>query len=271
MPHRIIRSLLGTVLAGFLVGCAQSPQSVAPENVTIAVIDNGVNTNAPQFSEYSISQSTQNPTSPHGSMMLSLILGIGGESTPLPPSRVDVLSINLADHAAAEDPLADAVNTALDSDADLVSISMGVRIPSPALSTAALRADNQGVPLVAAAGNVGFMLPDYPARIPSVLAVGATDENGEFLPTSSRQCLDVSVIAQDIPSMGINGEDVHISGTSVAAARTTHWLATAILDGQQITPESLPDPINVDGDSTPYVTVMSEHDRHEKSNSCEKS
>lgn len=234
------------------------------------MIDNGVNINAPHFADYSISQSDHEPSSPHGSLMLPLILGTApGQDHSLDPGATKILSLNVADHSASEQPLADSINSALDQHADLISISMGVRNHSEALEHAAQRAEQQGVPIVAAAGNVGFMLPDYPARIPSVIAVGASDAHGEFLSTSSKKCLDVSVVAHNIPSLRPDGEEIHISGTSVATALTTHWLATAMIEGHEITHDSIPNPAHINGGGYSHISVTTARDASEKSQSCE--
>lgn len=71
---------------------------------------------------------------------------------------------------------------------DVINLSLGPATPSDAIDAAVRRAMDANIPVVVAAGNAG-PAPDtlQPlARVPGVVAVGATGEDGELLPTSSR-------------------------------------------------------------------------------------
>ncbi|RLF38684.1 MAG: hypothetical protein DRN00_03590 [Thermoplasmata archaeon] len=69
--------------------------------------------------------------------------------------------------------------------ADIISMSFGGRKPSEALEEALRYAYENGVTLVAAAGNDGSRNPLYPAKYPFVISVGATTYEKKLAPYSS--------------------------------------------------------------------------------------
>ncbi len=62
---------------------------------------------------------------------------------------------------------------------NVINLSLGSEGFSQTVKTAVDRAVAAGVVIVAAAGNAGTSLVDFPANLPNVLAVGATDARGE--------------------------------------------------------------------------------------------
>ncbi|UKA55504.1 S8 family serine peptidase [Arthrobacter sp. FW305-BF8] len=69
------------------------------------------------------------------------------------------------------------INWAVENGAKVINMSLGQRVPSLALEDAVNNAWNNGVVIVAAAGNAGTQAPMYPAAYPNVIAVAATDNN----------------------------------------------------------------------------------------------
>ncbi|MDP9695396.1 UNVERIFIED_ORG: thermitase [Arthrobacter globiformis] len=69
------------------------------------------------------------------------------------------------------------INWAVENGAKVINMSLGQRVPSQALEDAVNNAWNNGVVIVAAAGNAGTQAPMYPAAYPNVIAVAATDNN----------------------------------------------------------------------------------------------
>ncbi|WP_255196798.1 S8 family peptidase [Halorarius litoreus] len=101
---------------------------------------------------------------------------------------------------------------------DVASMSLGGSTQSEALADACTYAHEQGVTLVAAAGNSGPCTDcvGYPAANPEPIAVSATDENDQFASFSS-QGLEVEIAAPgaDIYSTYLGGYST-LSGTSMA-------------------------------------------------------
>lgn len=83
---------------------------------------------------------------------------------------------------------------ALDEDADIISLSLGFtpadlaahQVASDGIRQALRTAEARGVLVVAAAGNTDGGPILFPAREPSVLAVGAMDRDGQPRPSSAR-------------------------------------------------------------------------------------
>lgn len=91
-----------------------------------------------------------------------------------------------------------AIRSAVSDGAGVVSISLGGLHPSSRLRAAVEKADREGVIIVAAAGNYlnkigaqGFVV--WPARYPTVIAVGASDSDARFWRHSSKgKHIDIS-------------------------------------------------------------------------------
>jgi thermitase len=79
-----------------------------------------------------------------------------------------------------------AIDYAVEEGAAVVNISLYGENLSSRLQDAARRARAAGVVVVAAAGNEGGRIREYPAAYPSVLSVGATAEDGRLTSYSSR-------------------------------------------------------------------------------------
>jgi hypothetical protein len=127
----------------------------------------------------------------------------------------------------------------------VVNLSLGSQIDSPILDKMIAVAQNAGILVVAAAGNsreLGSPL-EYPASLPHVLTVGATDSNNQptFF-TSGSPHVDLAAPGQDLwvavpASSGVNY--IQASGTSfaspiVAAASDWVWTVRPTLDWTQL-------------------------------------
>ncbi|WP_157118070.1 S8 family serine peptidase [Microbacterium paludicola] len=100
------------------------------------MIDTGVSADLDVFSRYVIDTvGPESVSDAHGTMMMSVILGVTDEAIALPSEGLEVLSINVGTSPPAAS-IADAIDGAVDAGAELISISMGVRRGSVALETA---------------------------------------------------------------------------------------------------------------------------------------
>ena len=72
------------------------------------------------------------------------------------------------------------IQYAIDHGADIINLSIGGTEPSKMLNDAIQRAYKAGILVVAAAGNDGENVYDYPAAYDHVLAVSATDETDKI-------------------------------------------------------------------------------------------
>lgn len=206
-------------------------QGEEPRPVTVALVDTGVATTLDQFAGYAIQQAAEAPSADHGTMMLSVLLGVSStESDALPADRVSVLSYDVGATPTAES-LAAAIDTATESGADLISISMGVRRDNPMLRSAVERASEQGVIIVAAAGNVRFLASDYPARYDEVIAVAALQADGSYWSGSATKDVDTAALGVNVPVLDSLGSTRIETGTSIAAATVASRVVASVIAG----------------------------------------
>ncbi len=107
---------------------------------------------------------------------------------------------------------------------DVVNISAGFHKDQPHLKEAIQDARNNGLVLVAAAGNTYGLFTYYPAAYAEVLSVGALDETGGTARYSATDKIDIR-------APGFYGDQ---RGTSVAAAYTSAFIAKNFTDENQL-------------------------------------
>ncbi|MEU3709380.1 type VII secretion-associated serine protease mycosin [Streptomyces catenulae] len=163
------------------------------KGVTVAVIDSGVNGDAPDLkgnvlpgknfsSGDPADQETKND---HGTSMASLIAGHGhgpGNSDGVMGLAPDAKILPVKHSDSQEDTYgtsyADSLRYAVDHGAKVVNMSIGgVGSPTEEEKSAIAYAAKHDVLLVASSGNNGSDNPSYPAAAPGVLAVGAVDRH----------------------------------------------------------------------------------------------
>lgn len=134
----------------------------------------------------------------------------------------------------------DAIQYAVEMGADIINYSGGGVIKS-AEEEAALRwASDQGVLVVAAAGNEGLnsdFFHFYPAdyNLPNILSVGAVDQKEELMRMSNFgiNTVDLAAPGKNIYSTLPNGQYGYMSGTSQATAFATGVAALLIASDQR--------------------------------------
>jgi type VII secretion-associated serine protease mycosin len=278
------RALAGVALAGACVLATSMPAAAAPAdsvrdqqqwvlnmldvpsawsvtegaNVTVAVIDSGVNPDVSDLegavipgSDFTdLNTSSSNPHwGQHGTWMASIIAGRGngydaGIIGVAPEAKI--LSIRVIPdmndpgykkydtepEAQIQDELADGIRQAVADHAQVISMSIGYSAPSGTVRAALQYADDHGVVLVASAGNSGdndeqhnrtgehgWAPVSFPAEYPGVLSVGAVNSQEQPASFSSGN-LSVKVAApgEGVPAQGNNGLYYTVNGTSPACA-----------------------------------------------------
>lgn len=113
---------------------------------------------------------------------------------------LDVKVLNDAG-AGSSSAVAAGIDWAVANGAKVINMSLGQSVPSLTLEAAIKNAWNNGVVLVAAAGNAGTQAPIYPAAYPKVIAVAATDNKDVIAPFSTHgEWVDVAAPGVDIYS-----------------------------------------------------------------------
>jgi type VII secretion-associated serine protease mycosin len=227
-------------------------------NVTVAVIDSGVNpdvsdldgavTTGSDFTD--LNTSSSNPHwGQHGTWMASIIAGRGnGDDDGIigVAPEAKILSIRVIPdmndpgykkydsdpEVQIQKELAEGITEAVQHHVQVISMSIGYSAPSGAVRAALQDAYDHGIVLVASAGNSGdndeqhtrggehgWAPVSFPAEYPGVLSVGAV--NMDKQPTSfSSGNLSVKVAApgEAVPAQGRNGLYYTVNGTSPACA-----------------------------------------------------
>ncbi|WP_229848410.1 type VII secretion-associated serine protease mycosin [Kitasatospora griseola] len=184
------------------------------KDVTVAVIDTGVDTANPQLTgkvidgpdllgESMASGGTQRPagtstTDPvgHGTKVAGIIAAAQRDKVGFVGLAKDakILSIrqNDAEGHGSVNTLIKAIDKAIEAGAGVINISQDVRVEidpnkpldspfqeEPDLKRVLDKAESKGIVVVASSGNDGAEGPTYPAKYETVLAVGASDRNNE--------------------------------------------------------------------------------------------
>jgi thermitase len=114
--------------------------------------------------------------------------------------------------------IVEGINWSVNHGADVVNLSLGGSGDSSVLRTAVNHAYGQGAVVVAAAGNEGTNVPQYPAAYSKVIAVSATTTDGRIAPFSNRgDWVDLAAPGTNILSTRTSGGYNIQSGTSMSA------------------------------------------------------
>lgn len=169
------------------------------KGVKIAVVDSGVNSDHPDLNIVGGASMIDNSSAfidrnGHGTHVAGVIaalnnsIGVVGSAPDAAIYSVKVLSSNGA--GTLEDVL-DGIQWAIDNKMDIINLSLTTDAHKPELQAILKKANDLGIIVVAAAGNIeivdtkgnyvqveGDVL--YPARYPSVIAVGSTNTNNRL-------------------------------------------------------------------------------------------
>jgi hypothetical protein len=210
----------------------------------IAMIDSAVDTSNPALAgrrlQYKrVSRGTIGKgESDHGTAVAAMLVGAPGSAFPglLPDAELVAADVFSLDRSGQ--PFTDAarLTTGLDWVAGYKPMVINISIAGPdgvVLRTAIHRLAAAGIPVVAAAGNLGPRAPpQFPAAYPEVTAVTAVDRDLKIY----RRANHGSYVALSAPGVGIwtagaGGAGVFREGTSFAAPFAT--AATAVLKTRQ--------------------------------------
>ena len=199
--------------------------------VHVALVDTGVDTAHPELAgQVEVAGDvTSTPYRPevHGTAVAGLIasrqrlLGVAPYSRVLAVRACTAPRPTGLEARCRADDLIRALDLAVRLGARVVNASVGGP-PDQALAWMVRRVVERGVLVVAAAGNGGSATPGYPAAVPGVVAVGATDRFDRLDPTSTPGTF-LSVVAPgvDVLAPFPGRRYVFVSGTSFAAAHVS--------------------------------------------------
>jgi subtilisin family serine protease len=153
------------------------------------------------------------PAYGHGTMVASLVHLVA------PDTKIMPLRAFGANGAATISQIVDAVHYAVEHGADVINMSFSVSADSPALNDAMNYAANNGVILVAAAGNSGLNTQVWPAAYSNVMGIGSTDDfyiRASFS-NFGNDLVSLAAPGTDIIAMYPKNHYARVSGTSFSA------------------------------------------------------
>ena len=157
----------------------------------ICIIDTGYDLGHPDLPEvgvtgYEDSLDKPDGTTGHGTHVAGTVGAIGNNAIGVMGVLPDPTTFNFHIVRALSEPrvsLADSIRSCVDNDAHVINMSLGKYTQSDEEAEAAQVAYDEGVLLIAAAGNCGEGGEDYyryPAADPHVMSVTAVDKNREL-------------------------------------------------------------------------------------------
>lgn len=181
----------------------------------VAVLDTGVDAGHPDLVGHlvpgynAVSSTRPNPVDDngHGTMTLGIIAaganngsGVAGVGWNVKAMPVKVLD---ADGSGYDADIAEGIDWAVAHGAKVINMSLGGDTDNVVLHDAVKRAVAKGVVVVAAAGNDGNDVVQFPASYPEVIAVAATNAGGVLTDFSSYgDWVDIAAPGWDILSTG---------------------------------------------------------------------
>ncbi len=206
-------------------GKAEETQN-SGRRIKVAVIDSGINfsTDLPVavrknfIPEEERSVLYEDPSG-HGTAVAGVIAALDNDEgiTGINP-RVELYSARVLDAKleALAGRIVEAIDWAVEQDVDIINMSFGLAKNVKELEEAVERAAEEGILLVAAAGNGETVA--YPAAYDEVIAVGSVTAEGLAAEGSAGgEALELMAPGKNILSSGIFGGVTGMSGTSMAA------------------------------------------------------
>ena len=195
--------------------------------VLVAVVDTGVDYNHPDFGgrvvkgrDFAYNDNDPMDDDSHGTHCSGSIaagIGNGGVVGVAPEVGIYAVKVLDKDGGGTYVMVANGIVNAANSGAPVISMSLGGSASSKVLEDAVKYAQGKGALIVAAMGNDASEEPSYPAAIPGVMAVGATnvrDRQASF--SNFGKHISVSAPGEDILSTTPGGKYGSFSGTSMA-------------------------------------------------------
>ncbi|MBT2756694.1 S8 family serine peptidase [Mesobacillus foraminis] len=201
-------------------------QSKGSSSITVAVIDAGVQTSHPDLKGRIVSPynavtggSTFTPDD-HGTHVAGTIAasinksGVAGVAPNVKIMPINVFSGEYGSTYA----VIDGIYYAADHNANVINMSLGGYSYSYSLEYAIAYARSKGVLVVAAAGNDDTSQYTYPAALPNVIGVSATDSRDRITDFSNYgNYIDFAAPGEDIYSTVTGSKYQYMDGTSMAS------------------------------------------------------
>ncbi|GAA0367964.1 S8 family serine peptidase [Bacillus horti] len=243
-PHRSLQTYLAQIEA-----YAGWELVRANRDITIAILDTGVDTSHPDLKENLVPGiNLVDPLLPpeddhgHGTQLAGVIGAVGnneeGVAGLLWSTNIMPIKVLPAEGEGSPFLVSQGIYQAVDRGASVVLMSLGSPVYSKTLEDAVLYAEENGVLLVAATGNEGGRV-NYPAAFPTVLAVGAVNAADAPAPYSNSGP-EIHIVAPGtVYTTGLAGEYRLATGTSLSAAQVAGLAGLVLKRHPEFTPAQL--------------------------------
>lgn len=206
------------------------------KGIKIAILDTGVNRTHPDlkikkgasFVSYTTNFEDDNGHGTHVAGIIAAQNNNYGTVGMVPDAEIYVAKVLNQDGNGLQSNILKGIEWAMQQNVDIINLSVGGSASTTAFENTLKKAYDQGILIVAAAGNnrekgIGV---EYPAALPSVIAVGAIDKNDNHASFSAEgNEVDVSAPGVDIYSTYLNGTYELMTGTSMASPHVVGHLA----------------------------------------------
>jgi hypothetical protein len=170
----------------------------------------------------------------HGTAMAVIAAGGGDDAVWGVAPAANVMPITVADLYGHADPagVAAGIAWAIDHHATVINISLASLVPTAEVADEVAKAIAAGIPVVAAAGDIGWPGPEFPASESGVVAVYGQDRSGEVgihsnVPEGDGVLAPGEAIESLVPGDGIV-KRMGVNGTSAAAAVVSGVVAACL-------------------------------------------
>jgi subtilisin family serine protease len=206
--------------------------SVGEYNVTVCIVDTGIAIGHPDFDSKRINGMNRSDAkqqwkwdadrSGHGTHVSGVIAALEGNSYGVTGAGVFDLFIVRAlddDGNGFESDIYKALRMCIEAGADVVNLSLGsTQVSDFSRELYREAVEKHNMLLVAAAGNTGDSTKNFPASHPSVISVGAADNNGKKL---------ISSVSNDQVELVAPGFNIISTSTATHAVKTNSFAYNA--------------------------------------------
>lgn len=224
--------------------------------VTVGIVDSGANAHVDlegriTYAYSYVNTDTSDITDPigHGTAVAGVIAANRGNSAGItgvaPRCDLAIFQVVTKDSGGNQVGLtvsmvSDAIEDAVDYGCDIINLSLGASNSYDRLEDAVAYARDNGVLLVAAAGNSGGTSHYYPASYDSVISVGSVDKNGTVAQTSQHNGT-VNVVAPGVSVYTLSGTSKYVykSGTSFSCPQVAGICAAMLSADTSLTREEV--------------------------------
>lgn len=226
-PRRWVRRIVAAaaiLVLSAVVSVIVLTSTAAVPNVKVAILDGGIDPTFPALAQVSIdvhpAPGSPSRVSKHGTAIAAILAenALYGSATGSP--EIEILDVPTLDASGVGEveTLAAGIETAAQQDVDMVVAALGVEVDAPALEKAVSQAQEDGVTILAAAGNGIGAFASYPAQYEGVISVGALNKSGQRLRFTNTRAANLLAPGEDIRVEAPGGGTEQYSGTSPATA-----------------------------------------------------